>query len=213
MIFVVDAEHRRHFSADLAAMHCQRKKVFVDQAGWQIPVVGDQEIDRYDRLEDTLYLLVKDHLCGPPQASVRLLATTGPHLMQDLYSASYRAGIPSGPAVWEASRYCTAPGIRGRRKRLSLLWETISGIMETALGRDIAHVIFAANRALLPLALQCGWEARVAGPTVSDGDDEITAVAARITTAGLRIVRDLYNIRTTPTHSQDHSKFRRLAMK
>lgn len=194
MIFVVDAANRRHFAADLAMMHRQRKAVFVDRAGWQIPVIGDQEVDRYDALEDTMYLLAKAEPHGPLLASARILTTTGPHLMRDLYSASYRAALPSGPNVWEISRYCTAPGIGGRTKRLHLLWEIIAGIMETALHHHVDQVIFVANRALLPLALACGWDAKTAGPTMSDGDEEATAVISAVTPDGLRIVRDRHGL-------------------
>lgn len=194
MIFVIDAANRRHFAADLLAMHSHRKTAFVDRAGWEIPVVADREIDHYDALEDTIYLLAKDEPRGPVLASARLLATTGPHLMQDLYSASYRAALPSGPTVWEISRYCTAPLIGGRSKRLSLLWETICGVMEMALRHGIDHAIFAANRALLPHALDCGWEAKTVGPTMSDGNDEVTVVVAKVTPDGLRNVRDRHGV-------------------
>ena len=194
MILVVDSGSRRHFATDLAVMHCQRKAVFVDRAGWKVPVVADLEIDRYDLLDDTVYLLAKEEPHGPLLASARLLETAGPHLMQDLYPGRYRAALPSGPGVWEVSRFCTAPGIGGRSKRLGLLWEVICGVMELGLAQGIAQVIFAANRALLPLALECGWETRIVGPTLSDGNDEVTAVAAAITPAGLRNVRDRHQV-------------------
>ena len=194
MIFVVDAGNRKHFATDLAAMHRQRKAVFVDRAGWKVPVVGDQEVDRYDLLADTMYLLAKDEPSGQVLASVRLITTTGPHLMQDLYPPSIRETLPSGPRVWEASRYCTAAGIAGRSKRLRLLWEIICGLMETALEYSIDKVIFAANRALLPLALECGWAARPIGPTLIDGNDDMTPVVATITEADLRTVRYRHNI-------------------
>lgn len=194
MIFIVDAANRQHFAADLATMHRHRKAVFVDRAGWKIPVVVDQEIDCYDLLEQTMYLLAKDVPNGPLLASARLLPTTGPHLMRDLYSASYRAALPSGSTVWEISRYCTAPGIGGRTRRLSLLWETICGIMEAALQHGVDQAIFAANRALLPLALECGWEAKAVGPTMSDGNDEVTAVIATLTPGGLQNVRDRHGV-------------------
>jgi N-acyl-L-homoserine lactone synthetase len=194
MIFLVDAENRRHFATDLAAMHRQRKAVFVDRAGWKLPVVADQEIDRYDLLEDTVYLLAKDEPSGPVLASARLLKATGPHLMRDLYSALYRPALLSGPTVWEVSRYCTAPEVRSRIRRLVLLWETICGVMEIALGNGIEHVIFAANRALLPLALECGWNARIVGPTISDGNDEVTAVVVPMTAVGLSNVRDRHGL-------------------
>lgn len=66
--------------------------------------------------------------------------------------------------------------------------------MELGLAQGIDQVIFAANRALLPLALECGWEARPLGPPLGDGNDEVTAVAAAITPQGLRKVRDRHGI-------------------
>jgi len=194
MILVIDGGNRRYFGEDLAAMYCHRKAVFIDRAGWNLPVVAGQEIDRYDLLEDTVYLLAKEEPYGPVLASARLLTTTGPHLMRDLYPASYRAALPSGPTVREASRYCTAPGIGGRGKRLHLLWEIICGILETALDQGITQIIFAANSALLPLALECGWNAKIIGPTLTDGNDEITPVVAAVTPGGLRNVRTLHGI-------------------
>jgi N-acyl-L-homoserine lactone synthetase len=200
MIVVVDTGNRKQFAADLAVMHRHRKTVFVDRAGWNLQVVADQEIDRYDLLDQTKYLLAKDSPFGQLLASSRLLTTTGPHLLRDLYTASYRAALPSGPKVWEVSRYCTAPGIGGRSRRLSLLWETICGVMEIALGSGIEHVIFAANRALLPLALECGWNARTVGPTIRDGNDEVTAVVAAVTKEGLHNVRNRYDVPEPAMH-------------
>jgi N-acyl-L-homoserine lactone synthetase len=194
MIFVVGAGSRGHYAADLAAMHAQRKAVFVDRAGWKVPVIADLEIDRYDLLQETVYLLAKDEAEGQVRASVRLLTTSGPHLMWDLYPPASRAAFPSGPAVWEISRYCTAPGLAGRARRLGFLWQTICGVLELGLARGIDQVIFAANRALLPLVLRCGWDARAIGPTLDDADDEVTAVAAAITRDGLRRVRQRYGV-------------------
>jgi N-acyl-L-homoserine lactone synthetase len=193
MIFVVNAQNHRLFQADLVQMCRQRKTVFVDGAGWQLPVIGDMEMDAYDR-GDTLYLLAKDRPEGQVLASVRLLTTTGPHLMCELFDAADRDRMPRGPSVWEASRFCTAPGIRDRPRRHALLWEIICGVMETGLLYGIEEVIFAAGRALLPLALHCGWEVRVLARKLRSPDDEVTALAAAITAAGLRRVRRLHGI-------------------
>ena len=121
MIFLVNAENRRRFVADLSEMHRQRKVVFVDRAGWTVPVAGDCEIDCYDR-EETMYLLAKAQPDGQVLASARLLPTTGPHLMTDLFAAACREAQPRGPNVWEVSRFCTTPELNGRGMRLGLLW-------------------------------------------------------------------------------------------
>ncbi len=193
MIFVVNAQDHSLFQAELVQMYRQRKAVFVDGAGWKLPVIGDMEMDAYDR-GDTLYLLAKDQPEGQVLASVRLLTTTGTHLMTELFDAADRERMPRGATVWEASRFCTAPEIRGRRRRHALLWEIICGVMETGLLHGIDEVIFAAGRALLPLVLRGGWEVRVLARRLQQQDDEVTALAAAITAAGLRRVRYLHGI-------------------
>lgn len=193
MIVVVNAENRRLFEADLIQMYRQRKATFVDRAGWKIPAIADQELDCYDR-EDTIYLLAKEELEGPLLASVRLLPTTRPHLMGDLFPTACREAPPHGPTVWEVSRFCTTPDLPNRGIRLGLLWEIICGVMETALLYGIERVIFVANRALLPLALTCGWEVHKLGDTIRDEDDEVTAASAVISAAGLRRVRYYHGV-------------------
>ena len=193
MIVVVNAENRGLFEADLVQMCRQRKAVFVDAAGWKIPVLGDMEMDAYDR-RDTIYLLAKDRPDGQVLASVRLLTTTGPHLMCELFTAADREKMPRGATVWEVSRFCTSPGVRSRDRRHGLLWEIICGVIETGLLYGIDEVIFAASGALLPLALNCGWEVRTLGPRVYGDEDEATAAAAAITTVGLREMRQRHGV-------------------
>lgn len=193
MVFVTNAENRGLFGPELEEMHRHRKVVFVERAGWKLSVEADRELDGYDRA-DTVYLLAKSQPEGELLASARLLPTTAPHLMSDLFAAACRGGVPRGPTIWEASRFCAAPGIRSRGARLQLLWETICAVMETALLYGIDKIVFVANRALLPLAIGCGWDARVLGATLPDAKDEMTAVIAAVTPEGLRRVRERYGI-------------------
>lgn len=193
MVFIANAENRCLFGPDLEEMHRHRKVVFVDRAGWRVPVLADRETDAYDRA-DTMYLLAKEGPDGGLLASVRLLTTTAPHLMSDLFAAACRGGVPRGPTIWEVSRFCTTPVIHDRILRLKLLWEMICAVMETALVYGIDQVVFVANRALLPLAIGCGWDARALGATLRDANDEMTAVVAAITPEGLRRVRARYEV-------------------
>lgn len=189
MILIVNSENRSLFASELVDMHRQRKAVFVDGQGWQVPVIGDMEVDDYDEA-DTTYLIAKaDPRSTEVLASARLLPTVRPHLMTDLFARACDGHAPRGPYIWEVSRFCVNPVICMRRKRVELLWEMACGVMETALLHAVEKVTFVANAALLPLALDCGWQCARLGPTLPDGDDEITAVAASITPDGLRSVR------------------------
>jgi len=192
MILIVNQANRRLFAAELDQMHRHRKLVFVDQLQWQVPVVAGLEVDAYDR-EDTIYLLAREHCRAPLLASARLLPTTGRHLMGDLFAHACGGGAPVGAQIWEASRFCASPDV-SHRKRLGLLWQVFCGVMETALLYGIEQVVFTANAALLPLALNCGWHARTLGTTFADGHDEITAIAVDINLQGLRALRQRFDI-------------------
>jgi N-acyl-L-homoserine lactone synthetase len=74
------------------------------------------------------------------------------------------------------------------------LWEIICGSLETALLFDVERLTFVANRALRPLALNCGWEALSLGSTQPDRHDEVTAIVAEVTRGGLRRVRERFGI-------------------
>lgn len=199
MIFIVNAENRSLFEPDLIEMHRQRKAVFVDDAGWSVPVVGDLEIDRYDR-DDTTYLIAKTTAdSAEVLASARLLPTTTPHLMSDLFLNLCLGAVPRGPAIWEVSRFCVNRRLRSRRTRLALLWEVACGVMETALLFGVEQITFVASSALLPLTLDCGWQAATLGPTLPDGDDAVTAVVATITPEGLRTARRRFGIASPVT--------------
>jgi acyl-homoserine lactone synthase len=192
MVYIVNSENRDLFGADLALMHRHRRAVFIDRLGWHLPSTDRGEIDAYDR-EDTTYLMVRARPGGPLLASARLLPTDRPHLMGDLFAHTCSTPPPSGPIVWEASRFCPAPHL-GPRARLHSLWEILCGIVEMSLLFGVEQVVFTANGALLPLALRCGWHARALGPTLPDREDEMTALAVRIHSDGLGALRRRFGI-------------------
>ena len=193
MIVIVNAENRRLFSGELRQMHRHRKIVFVDRLHWHTPTVGELEVDAYDHV-DTTYLIARCGHTSDVLASARLLPTTRPHLMSEVFAHACSAGPPCGPRVWEASRFCTSPSITSRPARLALLWELLCGIMETCLLYGVEQITFTANAALLPLVLRCGWDARALGPTLPDRDDEVTAVAVRVSPSGLQALRQRFDI-------------------
>lgn len=193
MIFIVNAENRRFLGSDLLQMHRHRKTVFVDGLGWNVPHAGGLEVDRYDR-EDTIYLIARHRDECQIQASARLLPTLGPHLMSDIFPHALHGGVPRGARIWEASRFCPAPGLGGPRTRLALLWEVFCGVMEASLLFGIDRIVFMAGATLLPLALRCGWDATVLGPTLPDGNDRVTAVGVDVTPRGLRSIRERFGV-------------------
>src|SRR3546814_10670155 len=86
-----------------AAMFRDRKRQFVDQFGWDVPVVaGQYEFDQYDG-DDADYLIAVDGE-GGHAGSMRLLPTIGPHLLADHFAGLCEGDIPGGPHVMEITR-------------------------------------------------------------------------------------------------------------
>ncbi len=100
-----------HHAALRSAMLKDRKTVLMDRLGWDLQSPdGLHELDEYDG-DDTLYLIVHQPETGRHLGSVRLLPSTGAHLLGDKFAHLCADGVPVGPDVWEITRLVTAPGL------------------------------------------------------------------------------------------------------
>lgn len=90
---------------DSALAH-YRYRIFVEQLGWNLPVVnGCFERDQFDR-SDTVYVIARDEegsICG----CARLLPTTRPYLLKELFPFLLAEPMqpPEENDVWELSRF------------------------------------------------------------------------------------------------------------
>ena len=82
-----------------------RYKVGVEDWGWKLPNVRDNlDIDDFDRPQTDYILVYNDH--DEMVACSRLNATTGPHLMSEVFPHQCEfTGVPTGENIWELSRY------------------------------------------------------------------------------------------------------------
>lgn len=83
-----------------------RKKVFSDLLGWRVPVYGSHERDEYDNLHPA-YLLWCDDDRKQLYGLVRLMPTTGPTLLYDVFRDTFPAACDLiAPGIWEGTRMC-----------------------------------------------------------------------------------------------------------
>src|SRR3546814_10008091 len=84
-------------------MFADRKRLFVDLFGWDVPVIdGQYEIDQFDNAH-TIYLIAADD-DGQHEASLRLFPTSQPHMLGTLFSHLCPLGVPAGDKIWESTR-------------------------------------------------------------------------------------------------------------
>jgi N-acyl-L-homoserine lactone synthetase len=185
---VTGAGDVRH-TALIDSMHRDRKRVFVDWLHWNVPVTdGKYEIDQFDT-SDAVYLV---EACGHRHlASIRLLPTTKPHLMSEVFPVLCAEGVPTGSDVWELTRFCISPDVeKTEAYRLRDLMWTAS--VEYALTHGIRKLTCATHLQFLSQILAAGWETEPLGlPQVIDGA-AVGAVLFRITTATLEESRRRY---------------------
>lgn len=86
-------------------MYRLRARQFSERRGWRVTVQDGLEIDRFDDL-NPLYICVVSE-AQQLLASLRLLPTTGPHMLSDVFpEVMGEAGIIRHPLILESSRFC-----------------------------------------------------------------------------------------------------------
>lgn len=105
MILVIDAINRQFHSKLLEDMFRLRARVFAERLGWDVHVERGMEIDEFDAL-DPVYLIGLDET-DTVVSCVRLLQTTGPHMLSDVFSDILQGQAPlRAPTLWESTRFC-----------------------------------------------------------------------------------------------------------
>lgn len=88
-----------------------RYEIFHRQLGWDVDGTDGLERDQFDDL-NPVYVLAIRHPDDAVVGCLRLLPTTGPHMLRDV--AAFRPALdgrpsPCSPWVWEISRLAVAP--------------------------------------------------------------------------------------------------------
>ncbi|MCW3784781.1 acyl-homoserine-lactone synthase [Defluviimonas sp. CAU 1641] len=107
MLHIVNGYERSQpeYKGLIDQMHQLRARSFHDRRGWRVTVQDGREIDAFDDL-DPLYVLVSDG-AGRLAASLRLLPTTGPYMMSEVFPEVLGPqGVIRHPQIWESSRFC-----------------------------------------------------------------------------------------------------------
>ncbi|MCB1312542.1 MAG: GNAT family N-acetyltransferase [Sedimentitalea sp.] len=105
MIIIIDALNKHKFGSVLREMHRLRARVFEGRLGWDVKVRDGMERDMYDDLNPAHVVSLDDggHVVG----CMRLLQTTGPHMLADVFSSILDGEPPLRSAqLWEATRFC-----------------------------------------------------------------------------------------------------------
>lgn len=164
MIHVIDSHLASEHRSLLQSMFADRKRLFVDLFGWDVPVIdGLYEMDQFDN-EHAVYVIVTDE-DGEHAASLRLFPTTQPHMLDTVFPHLCPLGVPTGDRTWESSRLCLPQrhGADGRRELRNML---LSAMVDIALKRGIERYTGIIPEAFRKEVLAMGWQAEPLGPAL-----------------------------------------------
>lgn len=188
MIHLITPSARRHFARAMMEMHHDRKRVFVDALGWRLRSPGSWlEVDEFDT-NHAIYLVATDP-GGGHEASLRLLPSSGPHMMTELFADL----CPNGPIrddhVWEISRLLTSPDLPRGTSVFAVHRRLAMALMEFALLNRIMRYVLVTEARQVPALLSVGWEVDPISLPVMHQGGEIQALAINVREATLGEMR------------------------
>ena len=84
MLKLIQGDCASSYPQEVDAMFRARAKTFADRLGWDVVVRNGWERDRFDD-ENPLYLVSVNPDTGEYWGSLRLLPTTGPNMLRDVF--------------------------------------------------------------------------------------------------------------------------------
>lgn len=166
MILAIEGVDRQAYPELFEQMFRMRAAVFSERLGWDVTVVDGREIDCFDA-EDPLYLLCVDEVTQRLKGAVRLLPTTGPNMLRDVFAVLVPGGSVESPLIWESSRFAINPDLSvgpGRQDVNQFVntttIELMCGLVEAAQLAAVEHIVsvFDARMARIFRAADCPYE-------------------------------------------------------
>jgi len=171
MIVCINGTDRDQHQDLVQEMYRQRARVFSERMKWDVVVRDGMEYDNFDE-ENPLYLISVDEVTGRLRGSLRLLPTTGPNMLRDVFPELLPPDqVIESPTVWESSRFSmdveAMTPLPGRRVSY-VTCELIAGITEISLQSGIGHIVSVFDAAMYRVLKAAG-----AGPDLIGGGRRI----------------------------------------
>lgn len=169
MHFILDGDQIEDYPHLAAQMFKLRARVFRDELGW-VDTEGDEERDFYDDC-DPCYIMHTDPTGQHLYAAARLMPTTGPTLLADVFGETLPDIEFASPFVWEITRLAVDDELIAQhglgRERLTILRNMLLAGMEFGVANHIDSFLANFDNARLRMWRWLGAEFDVLGTSTS----------------------------------------------
>ena len=167
MLKLIEGSYASFFPKETNAMFRNRAEIFSELLGWDVVVENGYERDRFDDA-NPLYLVSVDPDTEDYWGSLRLLPTTGPNMLRDVFPYLLEDGeCIESATIWEISRIC-AKCVEGQPDRTRsgvnyALNELILGIGEVALLAGLTQVVCVFDARMFRVVKAAGCNPQIIG--------------------------------------------------
>lgn len=151
----------------LDQMFIERAEAFKVRRDWSVTVQDGREYDQFDDM-DPLYVVVSSD-AGKLQASMRILPTSGPHMLSDVFPEVMGEGeFVRNPLVWELSRLSVVKSnamISHHGVNLST-YQLLDACFQVAYDSGISHLIGVYDVFVQRILRRAGYKFDQIGPVV-----------------------------------------------
>lgn len=172
MIYAIEPHQYGAHSDLLDQMFRLRARSFHERRHWRVAVVDGREVDMFDDLGPVYVISVtpERRVVG----SLRLLPTTGPHMLADVFSDLMDGDpIVRHPLIWESSRFnvdTDAIDVVSENGLNRATGEVLSGLIEVANRVGLSTVISVYDLAVERILRRAGCSVeRIGSPKRFDG--------------------------------------------
>jgi acyl homoserine lactone synthase len=166
MLKLIEGSYASFFPRETDAMFRNRAEIFSDRLGWQVAVKDGYERDVFDEA-NPLYLISVDPDTEEYWGSLRLLPTTGPNMLRDVFSQLLDGEYIESATIWESSRICAAAlpsqPERSRSGVNYVLSELILGIGEVAVAAGLTQIVSVFDARIFRVLKAAGCNPQIIG--------------------------------------------------
>lgn len=203
MIECVTIETAHLFGDAIASQYRLRHKVFIQRQNYNVPTWHGMEYDQYDT-PATIYCIWRDDQ-GIARGVARIHPTDRPYMIKDLWPQMVtKMPLPSGPAVWEATRLGVDQDLPKELRR-RILSELVLSYQE------VAHMVGAEYLiGVMPTWAwehcfeRLGWKPDYLGAPILVDEEETSAARLDVSLEVLQSIRAHAGIRGPVLMTADH---------
>lgn len=188
MLHLIPAHEASRYPDLIDGMHVLRAQSFHVRRGWRVIVKNGRERDGFDDLEPLYVIAATD--AGQVIGSLRLLPTTGPYMMADVFpDVAGPGGAPRDPLIWESSRFCvdtTAAHTYHPDGTNYVTREILAGAISTAQEASVVNIVSVYDLLVERVLKRAGCAFSRLGPVVAyDAGLKTTSGIFDVSTAAL----------------------------